>query len=189
MQNQNQMQHQNKAVLTLNQEQAAKSGSQYINDSGFYFGTIKSATYIKAKTESKGIELSLSTGSGEANYLALYYEKKDGSIIESGLNMINAIMYLTGVNQLTTQTFNDPNNQNNIVNYAPELIGKQLGLVLRKTLYTKQDNTDGYTFEIVQAADSQQRTAKEILSNSLAETVGNLLLSLRDKDERTNKSQ
>ena len=88
------------------------------------------------------IHIIITTDSGmKANFLTMYYQKADGSQIKSGTSCINAIMYFLGLQNLTAQPMGGDH-------FAPELAGKQVGLFLQKTLYTKNDGSDGYKFDM-----------------------------------------
>lgn len=173
----------NQPIFTLNNEEAAKAGGgDFITETGYYFGQIDKAEYVTAATGTRGIELSVSTDGGKANYLTMYYAKQDNSVINGGNNMIQAIMAVTGCQQLTAI---QQNGQNGVEHIAPELTGKQLGFVLQKVLYTKNDGTDGYKLQIVVVTNAQKQTAKEMFEQKQAEKVDKILLNLQDKDERT----
>lgn len=172
----------NNAIFTLDQNAATKAGGgEYISETGYYFGQIDSAEYVVAGTGTFGLELSISTDGGKANYLTMYYAKSDNTTINGGSNMIQAIMALTGCQNLTMMQQNTPQG---VVNIAPELTGKQIGFVLQKVLYTKSDGSEGHKFQIVTVANQQKQTAKEMFEQKQAAKVDLILSTLKDKDER-----
>lgn len=172
----------NNTIFTLDQNAAIKAGGgEYISETGYYFGQIDSAEYVTAGTGTFGLELSISTDGGKANYLTMYYAKSDNTPINGGSNMIQAIMALTGCQSLTMMQQNTPQGP---VNIAPELTGKQIGFVLQKVLYTKGDGSEGHKFQIVTVANQQNQTAKEMLEKKQPAKVESILSTLKDKDER-----
>ena len=175
--------------FNYNQDSGMKAGG-VIRETGAYTGVISSADYKRANTGSVGLELSLTTKDGaEFNYLTLYYQKKDGTEIKGGASMINAIMGLTGVNQLS-EKMTGVNQQTNAQEFcAPELEGQGIGFLLQKVLYTKNNGEDGYKFEIRLPFDPTTRqTLKEKLSNQAPEMVDRMASTLADKDERTKQA-
>lgn len=65
-------------------------------------------------------------------------------------------------------------------------MGKKVGLFLQKVLYTKNDNSDGYKFEVRHVFQpGTRKTYAEHAENAPAETIAALELSMKDKDERT----
>lgn len=176
----------NQPIFTLNNEEAAKAGGgDFITETGYYFGQIDKAEYVTAATGTRGIELSISTDGGKANYLTMYYAKQDNSLINGGNNMIQAIMAVTGCQQLTAI---QQSGQNGVEHIAPELTGKQLGFVLQKVLYTKNDGSDGYKLQIVVVTNQQKQTAKEMFEQKQADKVDKILSTIKDKDERQAQS-
>lgn len=177
----------NNPIFTLDQNAAIKSGGgEYISESGYYFGQIDSAEYVVAGTGTFGLELSISTDGGKANYLTMYYAKSDNTPINGGSNMIQAIMALTGCQSLTMMQQNTPQGP---VNIAPELTGKKIGFVLQKVLYTKGDGSEGHKFQIVAVANQQNQTAKEMIEQKQPAKVESILSTLKDKDDRKPVSQ
>ena len=96
--------------------------------------------------------------------------------------MLNAIMGLTGIPHLSyAQAVRDNEN----VNYVPELEGKKIGLFLQKKLYTKSDQSEGYSFEIkVPFNPIDGKTLRETLDNKPAQTIERMTDSYKDRDER-----
>lgn len=166
--------------MTFDQESARKSGgSEYINDGGAYVVKITNAKIVSAKSGSEGVELSCETKDGlKANFLTLYYSKSDGTPIKSGTNALNALMFLTRSTSLSMK-----NNGTEMI--VPELIGKEVGLCLQKRLYTKNDGSDGFSFEIVMPfGPAQMATVKEITDKKPAAAVNAWVSRYQDKDER-----
>lgn len=173
------------SMFQYNQESGIKAGvSDYINESGAYVGKL-STKWVKGKAPSlsEALELSLTAPEGKANFLSVWYKKKDGTENAGGIAMINAIMGITRVNNLTlVKRGNDE--------ICPELEGKEVGLVLQKILQTKLDGTDTYKFEIRLPFHPQtKKTLKELVDNQQATSLPAMLENLHDKDERTKGGQ
>lgn len=173
----------NQPIFTINNEMASKAGGgDFISESGYYVGNIEKAVYVTAATGTQGLELSITTDGGKANYLTMYYAKQDGTLINGGNNMIQAIMAVTGSNQLTAI---QQSGSNGVEHVAPELTGKPAGFVLQKVLYTKNDGSEGYKFQIVTVTNDKKQTAKEQIEGKQPSKIEAILSTLKDKDERT----
>lgn len=174
--------------FTYNQDSAMKAGGT-AKENGAYLGHIKSADYKRANSGSSGLEITFETKDGsEFNYLTLWYQKQDGSEIKGGSSMINAIMGITQTQSLSEKQVGVDQQTQQPIFTAPELTGKDVGFVLQKVLYTKNDGSDGYKFEIRLPFNMQTRqTLKEQVSNAQPGMVDRILATLKDKDER--KSQ
>lgn len=173
------------SMFQYNQESALKAGSSdYITESGAYVGKL-STKWVKGKAPSlsESLELSLTAPEGKANYLSIWYKKKDGTENAGGIAMINAIMGLTKTSGLTLVKRGDDE-------ICPELEGKEIGFVLQKILQTKLGGGDTYKFEIRLPFHAQsKKTLKELISNQPATAVATILETLKDKDERVGHSQ
>ena len=158
-----------------------------VRETGAYVGRITAAVYgASANKGTKFIELTFESNEGtEFNYLTLYYAKQDGTEVKGGASMINAIMGITKTRQLTEQKLQGVDGT-----IAPELIGKPIGLILQKVLYTKGDGSEGYKFEIRLPFSPQTRqTLKELVENKPAQMVDRILSTLTDKDDRGGNQQ
>lgn len=168
-------------IFSYNQEDALLAGqSGFINESGAYVITIAEAKLGTSEGGAKFIEFSGETDDGrKANYLSVYSTKKDGELNKFGCNMIHAIMGCTGVMQLTEKMLS-------VSHFiAPEFTGKRVGLVLQKTLKTKSNGSDTYSFDIRIPffADTRQ-TLQEKVDGVAPVAIDNILSTLKDKDER-----
>ena len=176
----------NNVIFTYSQESALSAGqSGFINESGAYVFTISEAKYVANPSGSKSLEFSVETDDGrKANYLNIYTVKRDGTPNTHGVNMINAIMGCTGVNQLT-MAMKDVNTQ-----IAPELTGKRIGLVLQKTLKTKDNGQETYSFDIrIPFVALTKQTLQEKVEAKPAEIIEKMVATLHDKDERKKGTQ
>lgn len=168
-------------IFQYDQESALTSGaSNYITEGGPYIGSISEAKYVFGKNgkQSAGLEFTLSTDSGEAKYLSVWYQKADGTVNQYGYSLIQSMMGLCKLNTLTQQAKGD-------YSIAPEFTGKQIGLLLQKILTSKQDGSDSYKMEIKLAFLPQTRqTLKEAIGREPAVVVDQWAASLTVKDER-----
>lgn len=171
-------------VFTYSQDDAVSAGqSGFITESGAHIITITEAKLMRNEKGAQYIEFS-----GEAdddrkvNYLSVYSVKNDGNVNKFGHNMINAMMGCCGIQRLTSKMITASQF------IAPEFAGKRIGLVLQKTLRTKQNGDDSYGFEIriPFIADTRQTIAEKV-SGSQPETVDKILSTLKDRDERKPK--
>lgn len=171
----------NNVIFQYDQDSALTSGaSNYITEGGPHAGVIAEAKYVFGKNgkQSAGLEFTLSTDSGEAKYLSVWYQKADGTVNQYGYSLIQSMMGLCKLNTLTQQAKGD-------YSIAPEFTGKQVGLLLQKILTSKQDGSDSYKMEIKLAFLPQTRqTLKEALGREPAVVVDQWAASLTVKDER-----
>ena len=177
-------------IFTYNQESGVNAGAaQYISDTGAYKGEITKAEYVTSSNKgTKGIEFTFTSDDGlKANYLSAWYQKADGSQIKMGTDLINAMM---GCCQLQSLTSQQVNGQNGVEYLAPEFNGKKIGLFLQKTLKSKQDGSDTYSFDIkIPFVHISGKTLKEQISNVDATTVSSMSKTMKDKDERNKQGQ
>ena len=175
---------QNNVMFQFSQDAAMASRESFgITESGAYVGKL-SAKYVQGSNGSKsaGIEFSLECDQGKLNYLTAWYQKKDGTCNTTGYNLVNAMMGLLKLQTLTSKQVGEDW-------VCPEFEGKQLGLVVQKELFTKNDGSEGYKFEIVMPFSAQSRkTLKEAIANAPATAVDKMIPLLKTKDNR-NKSQ
>lgn len=168
-------------IFQYDQDSALTSGaSNYITEGGPHVGTIAEAKYVFGKNgkQSAGLEFTLSTDSGEAKYLSVWYQKADGTVNQYGYALVQSMMGLCKLNTLTQQAKGD-------YSIAPEFTGKQIGLLLQKILTSKQDGSDSYKMEIKLAFLPQTRqTLKEAIGREPAVVVDQWAASLTVKDER-----
>ncbi|OVZ99023.1 hypothetical protein CBW53_02910 [Yersinia frederiksenii] len=147
-------------------------------------------------TKSEALILNFEGDSGSKfNFLRLTYKGKEGQDVKHGIAMINAIMGISGIKNLScteTRLTNQQTGELDVIFQCPELINKRIGFVLQKTLTTKTDGSDSYRFEIrqtyVAAGPNAGKTFKEAFEKSPAETVDKLLATLKDKDERVSSN-
>lgn len=168
-------------MFTYNEEQAVKGGqSNFISETGAYIGKITAAKYTKSQGGAQAIEFSIETDDGQqGNYLSIYYKGKDNNELPSGVNMIQAIMGVTGVKELTVQRQGNDD-------IAPELANKRVGLFLQKELITKNDGSESYRLQIIcPFSPVSQKTLAEHLSNEEPKRIQWLLNHTQDKDSRT----
>ena len=172
-------------MFQYNQEKARLAGeSGFISQTGAYVGKITSAKWTKAKgSYAAALELSFEDINGlKANFLSLWHTKSDGQPNPFAQQHIQAIMGLTGVQQLTAV----PQGEEYI---CSELLNKPIGFILQKILFTKQDGSDGFKFEIVVSSHAQTgQTLKEKIEGKAAERVRKLMETLKDKDERNHQA-
>lgn len=171
----------NQTTFIYNQEQAIKAGAeQFLSETGAYICNILSAEYFQSQSGALSLVFSIETEEGlKGNYISVYYQGKEGQELQSGHNMIQAIMGCTNVKSLT-QSFT------NGKAYAPELANKKVGLFLQKVLRTKNDGSDTYSFQIICPFNPNSRkTLLEQIENKPAERIDWLVANYKDKDERT----
>ena len=158
-------------TLDTKQAKAADNIASSIRESGKYIGTITRAEALVSESGTKGIGLSFKADDGAtADYLDLYTHRSNGEALSSlkTVNAFLACLKLRTINEgpITFERWDKTAGQRIKVQEKgyPELMGKRIGLLLRKFLDTKQDGTDRDGVEIfgVFQADTEL-TASEVL--------------------------
>lgn len=159
-------------TLDANQAKQADSISSSIRETGKYIGVITRAEAITSTKGTRGLGLSFKAEDGStADYLDLWTHNKDGEALSS-LKTVNAIMAcfkLRGISegQITFEKWNKDSKQRERVqgNGYPDLMGKRIGLLLRKELETDDQGHDRERvsiFAVFRAED--ELTATEVLA-------------------------
>lgn len=167
-------------------EMAKKAGAAGgISETGAYEGEIISAVYTFGKegSQSQALEISLDVNGLKANYLRINFLGKDGQQT-FGMGLVSALMWAAQIKQAQPQQVQGPNGMEW---HCPALVGKKAGLFLQKVLYTKNDGSDGYKFEVRHVFQpGTRKTYAEHAENAPAEAIAALETSMKDKDERIN---
>ncbi|MCV5977277.1 hypothetical protein OFO29_33570, partial [Escherichia coli] len=92
-----------------------------------------------------------------------------------GMGLVSALMWAAQIKQAQPQQVQG---KDGIEWHCPALVGKKVGLFLQKVLYTKNDNSDGYKFEVRHVFQpGTRKTYAEHAENAPAETIAALELS------------
>jgi len=117
-----------------------------ITDNGMFVGVFKRAEAVTAGTGATGIKFEFEAPGGGTTTFALYGHRADKSVI-FGWNLIQAAMCIMGLKGLKSkpgkvQVYNEDTKKPEEVDgdVFPELIGKPIGIVMQKELYTRDDN-------------------------------------------------
>lgn len=170
-------------VFTYNQEEAAQiGGGSYLTKSGGYDFKVISAKFTNSQnSQARFLEMDLETREGlKCNYVSINFLNGQGQANEYGSKMINAIMGVTGIQQLNELQDGS----------CPNLIGANFKAVVQRVDYTKNNNEDGYKFEFkLPAHISTGKTVKEQLDGQPASSFEKYASTIEDKDERTQQAQ
>ena len=172
------------AFMKYDQGSGVKAGgSDSLSEGGAYIFEITSAIYSCASTGTHGIEFSVQTKDGlKGRYINIYYAKKDNTPVSGGQSILNAIM---GLLKIPAISFLQSNRDGAQVNCVPEIEGKTIGLFLQKKLYTKNDGSDGYQFEMKTPFDpATGKTLRELVNDIPANTIDRMTAAYKDSDER-----
>lgn len=163
-----------------------------IDTNGAFIGRFKDVHAIKSeRTGTEGIHFEFtSPGGGSANF-DVYTRKADGTAT-FGMNQINAMMSILGLRGLTTKTgkfdaFVDGKRQEVEGETFPDLMDKDIGLVLQKELYTGTTGKEGFRMNLYGIFHPVSRlTASEIKDKKTTpEKLEKMLRSVKTKDTRT----
>lgn len=162
-----------------------------IDTNGAFIGRFKDVHAIKSeRTGTEGIHFEFtSPGGGSANF-DVYTRKSDGTAT-FGMNQINAMMSILGLRGLTTKTgkfdaFVDGKRQEVEGETFPDLMDKDIGLVLQKELYTGNNGKEGFRMNLYGIFHPVSRlTASEIKDKKTTpEKLEKMLRSVKTKDTR-----
>lgn len=178
--------------LDPNMARQADEKSGRIEETGAFAGRIKYAIATKSTGGAEGIELHFESNDRRDARVTVWTYKKDGSVNESGMRLINAIMTCVMTKQLTptegnaeVYDFATSSRVNKRVMLFPEL-QKPVGFVFQLAPEEYEKNGEikvANRLEIYAAYNVQtEMTASEILSKSAtAEKLQQMLASVKDK--------
>lgn len=161
---------------TLNTDSAKKAntGGKRITEAGLFVGKFRAAFYEKNERGTESVTFLFNADNGqEAGPLTLYTHKGDGTEL-SGFDALNALMTCMKVRSLKASR-----GQVELYDYGsggmvtktkelyPDLMGKPIGLALRREEYEKQNSDIGERLIIAASFDpATRKMAGEILSQS-----------------------
>lgn len=162
-----------------------------IDTNGAYIGTFKVVHTIKSeRTGTEGIHFEFNSPGGGSAMFDVYTRKEDGTAT-FGMNQINAMMSILGLRGLTTtegefEGFVDGKRETVRGEIFPDLMNKQIGLVLQKEMYTKQDSKEGFRMNLYGIFHPESRlTASELKDKKTQpEKLEKMLRSIKTKDSR-----
>jgi hypothetical protein len=181
---------------SLNTDNARQVGvSTRISEKGAYVGTFTRAEEVAARSGATGIEFSFKTKDGQsADYLSLWATSGEGKPLY-GRKVIDAIMTCMKVRQIASQPTNvkkrDKDGEHDVsVPCFRELMGREIGLMLVKEEYAKDDGSVGSKMVIVAPfCAGTKRTAAEVLDQAHeARSFDLMLASLRDRPLQASKT-
>lgn len=152
---------------------AADNTASGIRESGKYIGTITRAELLTSRnTGTVGLGLGIKTADGqEANYLDLWHTKSDGTQLSSW-KTVSAILCCAKVadapeGEITIESWNNATKQREKVTVPgyPALMGKRIGLLLRKVLEADSEGRDRQKLEVFGVFEAESElTASELYS-------------------------
>lgn len=173
----------------LNTDSARQANtSNRITETGKYIGKFTRAEAVKSRQNTEGIEFTFESNEGQsADFLTLWTINGEGKEI-FGMKILNALMTCLRVKSIKpTSTLiekfdNSVKKKVNATIYA-DLMNKQIGLLLQREEYEKQNGAIGNKVNIYACFDAQtEMMAGEILDRApKAEQLTKLMLSLRDR--------
>jgi hypothetical protein len=187
--------------LNLDTNAAREAGKLFerITESGAYTGRIVRAEIITSEKGTTGLELTIDTPNGKADYLTMWMVNKNGEEIY-GMKAVQALMVCLKLRncpegQITCDKWDDDSRKpvpTKVMGY-PLMMNKEVGVVLQRELYTKISGGEGEKLQIVTFFDPITRmVAAEILDKApVAKQLDKAIAWLERspvKDSRTTKS-
>lgn len=172
---------------------AAKKADQFfsrIEEKGKYLGVLTRAEAVVSTQGTKGVDFSFKAEDGStADYLQIWTQRADGSVIDNGHRILMAIMTCLRVKSLKAVPGEiekyDFDLQQRIKVKAElfnELMNKPIGLLIHMEEYEKKAGGTGWKPAISAPFDKDGFTASEILSQAKqAATLEKMVASLKDR--------
>lgn len=164
-----------------------------IDTSAAYIGRFKDAHAIKSeRTGTEGIHFEFSSPGGGSASFDVYTHKENGDKT-FGWNQVQAMMAILGLRGLRSiqgkfeaYDFDAGKRVEQQGEIFPDLLDKDIGLVLQKELYTKGNGQDGFRMNLYGIFHAQSRlTASEIKERKVQpEKLEKMLRSVKNKDSR-----
>lgn len=135
-------------------EEAASHADDFanrINENGMYIGQFTKAEDVtSAEKGTKGVYFEFECPGGGKTNFTLYTKKASGEVINVGMNKLQAIMLILGIKSglravagKVSKYNNDTNEREEVDGLVfPDLLGKDIGIVMQKELYTGNDGKD-----------------------------------------------
>jgi hypothetical protein len=169
----------------------AEDFANRVDENGAYIGQFKRAeAIVSSNTGTKGVRFEFEAPGGGSAAFSIYTEKSDGTRI-FGFNIVQAAMSILGLRSLKAvpgkvQEFVDGKLAEVDGEVYPDLLGKNIGVVLQKELYTKGDGKDGWRMNLQTVFHPTSKlTASEIKEKKAKpEKLDRILRSLKTKDSR-----
>lgn len=178
---------------TYDPEAAGKADdvASRIDVSAAYIGRFKSVHAIKSeRTGTEGLHFEFNSPGGGSTSFDVYTRKEDGSPT-FGNNQVQAMMAILGLRGLKAmigkfEGWEDGKRVEMEGEVFPDLCEKDIGLVLQKERYTKQDGKESYRMGLFGIFHPVSRfTASELKERKATpEKLEKMLRSLKDKDSR-----
>jgi hypothetical protein len=163
-----------------------------IDTSAAYIGKFKSVNAMKSREKgTEGVHFEFESPGGGNAAFDLWTKKADGEAV-FGANQLSAMMAVLGLKGLksvpgTFEGWEDGKRAEISGEVFPDLVDKDIGLVLQKELYTKGDGKEAFRmnlFGVFRASD--RLTASEIKDKKTKpEKIEKMLRGLKTKDSRT----
>lgn len=163
-----------------------------IDTSAAYIGKFKNVFATKSSKGTEGITFEFTSPGGGSADFTCWTRKEDGTAT-FGMNQVQAMMSLLGLRGLRAAPGKFEAYDNDAGKRVeqdgevfPDLIGKDIGLVLQKELYTKNNGAEGYRMNLYGVFHPVTKfTASEIKEKKATpEKLEKMLRTLKNKDSR-----
>lgn len=174
----------------------AEDFANRIDKSDAFVGKFTNVWALVSKTKddgsggTSGIHFEFEGDGGERGQADIYTIKKDGTKL-FGYNMVQAMMLIMGVKGLKTkkgevEIFEDGKRVKAEGDTFPDLIGRKIGVIFQKELYTKSDGKEGSRYNLIATFHPETRmTASEIKEKKVKpEKYERIMRGLKTKDSR-----
>lgn len=173
---------------------AADNIANRINENGPYIGKFTRAEDLTASKGTKGIYFEFECPGGGKTGFTLWTKKEDGSIINVGHNKVMAMLTIFGLKHGlraqpgTVQKWDEDEGKRVDADglVFTDLIGKDIGLVFQKELYTGNDGKDRDRMDLVMSFDAVSKlSASEIKERKAKpEKLEKVCKGLKTRDNR-----
>lgn len=163
-----------------------------IDQSAAYVGRFKVVHAFSSSKGTEGLHFEFTSPGGGSAGFDVYTRKEDGTPV-FGMNQVQAMMAILGLRGLRAvegrfeaYDFDEGKRVEKTGEIFPDLCDKDIGLVLQKEKYTKNNGQEGYRMNLFGVFHPVSKfTASELKEKKAApEKLEKMLRSLKDKDSR-----
>lgn len=165
--------------------------SRRIDASGKYVGVFTRVEPYKTDNGADAIGFDFKSEDGDANFV-IYMTDNEGNPA-FGANQFNALMAVFRLKSAESKKmlidkydFDEKKTLKIEVEVLPDMMSRQIGVLLQRETYTKKDGKDGYRFNLFSSfSPESELSGSEILEGkTVPEVLYKRIKSLKDKDGR-----
>lgn len=177
---------------------AADNIANRISENAAYVGSFTRVEDLTSQKGTKGVYFEFECPGGGKTNFTLYTKKAEGEVINVGMNKLQAMLTILGLKHGLraqpgkVQKWDEDEGKRVEADgmVFPDLIGKPIGLVFQKELYTGNDGKDRDRMELVMSFDATSKlSASEIKERKAKpEKLDKVVRGLKTRDNRVKQA-